>query len=185
MWVIVLIGSLSCKSDLPPTELIQVPIDNLYVIHIPDNLQPGYDMHDYASLQYYNSSEGFYILGIEDAKENLGDIKRKRLKLKGYYAFVENTVSNPVDTLSRESLQYFTNAEGLSVRIGDYYANSQAWNWDPLFYRIAVYESPEYFFQLVMWMPYGPHCERVAVLDSIVYSFKFLTSSTEETAGLR
>mgnify|MGYP001798542664 CR=1 FL=1 len=141
MWVLALIGVISCSPSPPPIELEKVTINDLYVISLPSNLQTGFDMHDYASLQYYNPSEGFYILGIEDAKDNLGDIKRKRLKLKGYYVFVENTVLNPIDSSARETLQYFEKPSGVKVRIGDYYANDQTWSWNPLFYRISVYES--------------------------------------------
>ena len=52
--------------------MVRVPIDSLYSVSIPNNLKPGYDMHDYASLQYYDSELDFYVVGLDDAKENLG-----------------------------------------------------------------------------------------------------------------
>ncbi len=172
---------IACEGTPPALEWNTVLVDSLYTIDLPSNVQAGYDMHPYASLQYYSINDQMYLIGIEDAKENLGDIKRKRLKIKGYYAFVENTVLNQVDTFYRESLMEWQDPSLPKARIGDYYVSSPGQFVAPLFYRIGVFESENYFLQLVMWMPYQDACQKVPLLDSIARSFQFL--QIEETAS--
>ena len=142
-------------------------------------------MHAYASLQYYDTLSGFYVLGIEDAKDNLGDIKRKRLKLHSYFAFVEHTVFQRVDSMILESEQLFSLDKELEVFAGDYQTLSKDWGSYPIFYRIAVFESPEYFFQLVTWMPYEIHCDLMPWIDTMTTSFRFLSPASSNVAGLR
>lgn len=156
-------------------EATRVNIDQLYEIELPSNLKPGYDMHDYAGLQYYDAATDFYIIGIEDAKSSLEEVKRRRLRLKSYYEFVENTVFARADSIQLLSQQMFTTDQGIKVQLGDYYVNSQQWS-SPyqLFYRIAVYESEAYFFQLVTWMPYEVYCERYDWIERISHSFRMV-----------
>lgn len=132
-------------------------------------------MHDYASLQFYDKNEDFYVLGMEDAKANLGEINRRRLKLEGYYKFVENTVFGQIDSMSLVSSQKFQSVGDHRGKAGDYFAlsfyNDVMYE---LYYRVAVYESDTHFFQLVIWMPYDVYCERMPVIDRITYSFRAL-----------
>lgn len=173
---------IACEATPTVIEWNTIVVDSLYAVDLPSNVQAGYDMHPYASLQYYSIEDQIYLIGIEDAKENLGDIKRKRLKIKGYYAFVENTVLDQVDTFYRESLTVWEGYPGLSTaRIGDYYVASPDRYTQPLFYRIGVFESDDYFLQLVMWLPYNSSCDKVALLDSIAQSFQFVVPT--ETAS--
>ncbi|MEZ4828952.1 MAG: hypothetical protein R3C61_22100 [Bacteroidia bacterium] len=158
-----------------PVEHHTIPIDSLYEVDLPTNLQPGYDMHAYASLQYYDTLQNFYLLGIEDAKQNLGDIKRKRLKLRGYYAFVEGTVLEKADSFQMESDQEIKLQSEISVKAGDYYVTSRVEEEEiELFYRIAVYESDDFFFQLVFWMPYPDYCQQMPWVESVTQSFRFI-----------
>ena len=142
-------------------------------------------MHDYASLQYYDTIQELFVLGIEDAKENLGQIKRRRLKLKGYYKYVENTVFDKVDSLYTETEQYIRLREDLSLSAGDYFAQSKVWGQEAAFYRIAIYESADHFFQLVLWMPYENHCQEVPWMDSTLRSFNFITPDAGNSIGVR
>lgn len=168
-----LAACLACQKPTPAVKPVTQTIDSLYRIDIPDNLTPGYDMHDYASLQFYNTGINYYVLGIEDAKENLGEIKRMRLQLDGYYTFVENTVFEKVDSLALVAQSTFADSIQ-TAHIGDYYTQSSVWGDTPLFYRIAVFENTNYFFQLVIWMPYEDHCQWYPWTDTITHSFHFL-----------
>ncbi|MEZ4772465.1 MAG: hypothetical protein R3D00_04720 [Bacteroidia bacterium] len=171
---------LSCNKSVSPVQHHTIPIDSLYQVVIPANLQPGYDMHAYASLQYYDTIQNFYLLGIEDAKQNLGDIKRKRLKLKGYYEFVEGTVLEKADSFQIESDQELKLPGGIVVKSGDYYVASKLEQESiELFYRIAVYENENYFFQLVFWMPYKGYCNEIEWVDDVTQSFSFIQTKNE------
>jgi hypothetical protein len=167
----------ACEPPPPPVSWHTfTSADGFYTIELPDNLQAGYDMHEYANLQYYNLEKNIFLLGIEDAKDNLGDIKRKRLKIGGYFAFVEDIVLEKADTVTCESREHFEplGAPGRNARVGDYYVTSQDFGPDPIYYRIAVFESNELFLQLVIWMPYAKHCDMRPMVDRITRSVTFL-----------
>ena len=148
--------------------------DSMYVMKVPSFMQPGFDMHPFASLQYYDTTSQFYVLGMEDAKENLGAIKRRRLKLKGYFNYMETTTLERMDSFVNEAGFRDTLPQGLVVQSNDYFAVSSADQGVPLYYRIAAYENDEFFYQLVIWMPYETHCPRMTWIDSITRSLEFL-----------
>jgi hypothetical protein len=184
--IVVTLATVSCKQPPPPVERVSVPIDSLYQVDMPSNLQPGYDMHDYASLQYYDTNMDFYLLGIEDAKQNLGEIKRKRLKLRGYFEFVETAVLENAEEHYRVADQEMTLNPKLKVKSGDYYVKSkQGTEKLDLFYRIAVFENDDYFFQMVFWLPYEKHCEQMNWIDTITNSFTFIDDGLGADIGVR
>jgi hypothetical protein len=175
--LICMLAVCACEDPPPPVTMHPVPVKGLYSVDLPSNLLPGSDMHPFASLQYYDVSRHLYVLGIEDAKQNLGDIKRKRLRLAGYYDFVESVVFEKFDTLARVAYQIVPLRSGLRVKAGDYYTQSKQLGGTDLFYRIAVYESREYFLQLVIWTFFEHHCEQMPYIDSITYSLRLIDSS--------
>lgn len=173
---IVLAGLLmliACQESDDTVEVTEVEVDGLYAINLPDFLRPSFDMHDYASLQYYDNKTDFYIMGIDDPKDKLGS-RRRRLKLKAYYDFVESTVFEPTDSLLLMASSVVEQG-GREIRTGDYFARTRHFDYTyDLFYRVAVYESETHFFQIVLWMPFENHCEWVDWADQITMSFKLL-----------
>ncbi len=154
----------------------RVTIANLYAVDLPTTFEMGFDMHEYAQLQYYDLEHSIFLLGIEDAKENLGDIKRRRLKLRGYFTFVEDIVMEAADTslIEASAQMSLPGTEQRPARFCDYWVGQYEGTDIPLFYRIAVYESPDYFFQLVFWMPYENHCQYYPTIEKISQSFTLL-----------
>ncbi|MEM8890748.1 MAG: hypothetical protein AAGD28_22415 [Bacteroidota bacterium] len=184
--LLLFISCAACEEQVEVFDLQSVTIEDLYTIDLPSRLKSGYDMHDYASLQYYDTLSNLYVIGIEDAKENLGQIKRRRLKQKSYFKFVESTVFSDVDSLVLETEQDYQLGPDLSLRAGDYYARSKNWGDIPVFYRIAVYENYDYFFQLVIWMPYQDHCKELNTwTDSTMRSFSFMNQGELNRIGER
>lgn len=166
--------------DAPPKPPVSwqtvVSQSGRYSIDLPAYLEAGYDMHEYADLQYYNLERSIFLLGIEDAKANLGAIRRLRLKVGGYFAFVEDNVLEKADSTACEAREHFVPSgdPARNARVGDYYVVNQAMGQEPVYYRIAVYESEELFLQLVIWMPYEKHCDMRPMVDRITRSVQFL-----------
>ena len=171
---------LSCQQPRQTmSELSKIEVDSLYTISLPTVLRPGNDMHDYASLQYYDPKTDFYVMGMDDFKENFGALKRRRLRLRAYYRFVEKTAFESVDSLQELSTSRYTR-RGLHVQSGDYFVKTRYFDVSyDLFYRIAVYESDTHFFQLLIWMPFGDHCDILEVVDSITNSFELSTYDSQ------
>jgi len=189
VWIVLglSVGLAGCEDPPPETTWQTIPIKGLYSLELPSTFVLGYDMHEYANLQYYDLSRNIFIVGIEDSKDNLGDIKRLRLKLDGYFEFVEDIVLDRADTSFMEaSLSYdpvsFPNQR---ARMGDYFASSEDWGGQSLFYRIAVYENAHYFVQVVLWMPYNNHCDHYELTSRILQSFTFLAEEGGTAPVLR
>lgn len=164
---------LSCDRSAP-LKSHTVGIDDLYSVELPAYLKPGYKMHPYAGLQYYDEEAGFYVMCIDDMKENLGPVRRHRIRIKGYYNFVELTVFERADSISLIAQDNFQ-LNGLNVKTGDYYVSSEYWgDVYEFYYRIAVYESEQYFFQLVMYMPYEDREKEMKWVERITRSFQLL-----------
>ncbi|MDP5170982.1 MAG: hypothetical protein NWR72_12110, partial [Bacteroidia bacterium] len=164
-----------CQKQAEAPYMVEVvSSDSVYSLGIPSFLQPGYDMHPFASIQYYDTASQFFVLGMEDSKNNLGAIKRRRLKLRGYFNYMETIALERVDSFMYVASYRDTLAQGLSIQSQDYYATIDPFPDLPLFYRVAVYENDEYFYQLIIWMPYADHCPLMPWIDSITQSLHFL-----------
>lgn len=172
--------SAACGPRKPAVQTI--PIDRLYSVELPDNLRPGYDMHDYAGLQYYDAATDFYVIGLDDSKNNFGKIQRQRLKIKNYFEFAERTAFEHVDSTYQTSTQEFVTSQGLKAKAADYFVQDPKMAENlPIFYRVCVFENEDHFFQLMIWMPYDVHCERYDWIEMITHSFKVIEDQEEET----
>ena len=178
LWVILglSLGLGGCEQKAPEPSWQTISINGIYSLELPSAFVLGYDMHEYANLQYYDLSRNIFIVGIEDSKDNLGDIKRLRLKLDGYFEFVEDIVLDRADSsyLEASYAHYPEDYPQQAARMGDYFASSKDWGGQSLFYRIAVYENAQYFVQVVLWMPYENHCDLYPLTSRILQSFTFL-----------
>ncbi|MEO0473035.1 MAG: hypothetical protein AAF206_25700 [Bacteroidota bacterium] len=183
MLLVLTIASHACQQKTPQVQPVMRTIDSLYALQLPGNLEPGYDMHDYASLQYYDVQSNLYVIGLEDAKENFGDIKRKQLKLSGYFDYLERNAFEMADSSFQETESRFLTRQGLEAKCGDYFVAAKPGEHPELFYRICVIESNNYFFQLVIWMPYASHCRDITIADQMVYSFRFLPPAEYASIG--
>lgn len=161
------------------------PIDSLYTLKAPAYLKAGYDMHDFAGLQYYDMQQGVFLLGVEDNKANLGNVKRRTLRLEDYYTFVETHVLEQADSTFKEATQSFTLEGDVKALCSDYYATG--WHEGDrfeLFYRVAVYNTPEHFIQLVVWMPYAEACDRYEMTEEVLRSLRLAApKSSDGVAG--
>lgn len=154
--------------------MMPVEISGLYKIDLPTNLKPGYDIHDFASLQYYDVDEQMYVIGIEDAKKNFGKITLKRIDVEDYFKFVEKVVFQPADSLADLGRQNFV-TDDVHAELGDFYARMPLRGKTyELFYRVAVYESRSHFFQLIVWTPFDKREEAMGWIDAITASFELI-----------
>ncbi len=175
--LIVLVSGWGCTPNSAPIQRRTIPIDSLYRIDLPSNLRPGYEMHDYASLQYYDTRTHFYVIGLEDSKENLGEIKRKQLKIDGYFDHLSHSAFEHMDSVQQIAAAEYINDYGIHVFCGDFDVKGANLSEMDLFYRVCVCEHPRYFYQLVVWMPFNTYCERIEWIDLLTESLRFSKDS--------
>ena len=177
-WVILLL-LVPCLSacfdtgDDIPAGYQKVTIDSTYTILLPTALEETQEMHDYAELQFRNVDIHFYVLGINSPKSRLGEIRNRKLKLTAFMRFLEDDVRSFVDSLAEcgES-SWRTNATSTSYLARDFVAKSSFFgDQHELFYRVTAVETPNSFYGLIIWTPFGSHMERWSWIEQISRSF--------------
>jgi len=175
--------------------MVRHEVSGLFAVQLPANLVSRNDMHDYAALQAGDDRSDFYVMGIEDPKKKLGAVMRSSLTLAAYYAFVEGTIFAAVDTAipydapqmlpgtaenqdstvtNQPSSRHFSTPR-YTARYGDYRVRmTRDGKEHELFYRVAVYESSAWFFQVVIWLPYAKYGTHKEKIDAITHSFEVI-----------
>lgn len=168
-----------CKKPVEP-RWRTVPVSNLYSIDLPSKLVSRNDMHESAGLQYYDLASDFYIIGMEEAKDNVKAVKSD-IKMDDYYKMVEDTITS--GAIYKRFIQgQKAKGDGFNLKAGDYQIVKDLRGKEyHLLYRIAVIESKKYFIQLVMYMPYSDSCNVFPKMDTITNSFKILQENLNKT----
>jgi hypothetical protein len=128
----------------------EIDVQGLFAVAIPGNLVPCNELHDFAPLQYADERGGYFLVGIQEAKQDIAHLKVK-YQLADYASFVENTIGSAFDTLhvaARDTME----VNGLRCQTADLYASIT----DPqspleVYYHLSVFESQDHFYQLIGW----------------------------------
>ncbi len=158
-----------CEAPIPP-RWQTVSVRNLYTIDLPYPLKATNEMHEGAALQYYDPEGEMYVICMEELKDNIKAV-RSGVKMDDYYKMVEDTIT------ARASYKRFIQGKklkrkGFSIKEGDYEVVTDLLGVEyHLLYRIAVIESSQYFFQVVLYSPYTDSCNIFDTYDTITRSF--------------
>jgi hypothetical protein len=132
---------------LPPRD---VNVENQFVLSIPANLKPCKELHPFAPLQYADEEGGYFLMGIDEPKEEMENLQL-HYNLGDYAYFVESTIGGAYDTIhisNRDTLE----VNGLNCHTADLYV-ALASDTAPMevYYHLAVFESQTHFYQLIGW----------------------------------
>lgn len=136
------------RGNMKPTR--EVDVEGQFAIDIPSNLLPCNDLHEFAPLQYADERGGYFLVGIQESKEEIATLQEK-YELGDYANFVENTIGSAFDTMhvsQRDTLEI----NGMRCHTADLYAaitDEQS----PLevYYHLSIFESKSHFYQLIGW----------------------------------
>jgi hypothetical protein len=135
---------ISCKKE---TVFNSVTINDNYSISIPEYLSPSTGMHQQASAQYENKEKEFYLLVIDESKADMQTYDLD-YDIDTYY---KNIVSKPFKDfiqggkISIPGRQTINGAKALIADIEGEVNHTQ------IFYKLAVIETPNKFYQVVVW----------------------------------
>ena len=175
--LLVLLSACSRDQMLPPRT---VEVEGSYSISIPANFKPCNDLHDFATLQYADEREGYFLIGIEEPKSSMENLKVE-YSLADYSDFVETTVGGVYDSMlvtARDTLM----VNGIRCQTADlltYIQSDEA----PLevYYRLAVFESENRFYQLIGWTQADQRPTLMAASQAIEQSFQECSDSKVES----
>mgnify|MGYP001551997976 CR=1 FL=1 len=135
----------SCANTNQYTDVL---VNDQYLLTVPNTLHPCTDLHKRASLQLQNVNEDFYVVAIDEKKLTLRDFNLD-YTLKTYYdalikqPFVQKVKYPVIDKHPRE-ITIGGNKAILSTMSG--FVNNRE-----VFYKLGIIETPDYFYQIIVW----------------------------------
>ena len=139
----------SCTGRYNP-EYRSVVVDEQFKMDLPSTMQPTNELHDFATLQYADEDNGFFLIGIAEPKEDLENLQLY-YSLEDYADFVQRTVGGGLDTFN-VATSHSQVINGYNCMSADLFGAISTEE-EPLevYYRVTVMESPTYFYQLIGW----------------------------------
>jgi|GEM_PF-2322531 len=150
-----------------------VVVADKYQLRIPETMQQSNELHDFARLQYADEQKGFFLIGIDESKNELSNLQLF-YELEDYSHFVTRTVSDGLDT-ANVSATTSQSVNGLSCISTDLFGAMTS-NEEPLevYYRLMVMESQSNFYQVIAWTARSRYESFRPIADEIECSFREL-----------
>lgn len=161
-------------------EYKEVTVGDTYKLRVPESMQKSNELHDFARLQYLDEQKGYFLIGIDESKEELNNL-HLFYQLEDYAHFVTRTVSNGLDT-ARVTTQAQQEINGLQCISTDLFGAMTSPE-SPLevYYRLMVLESEQNFYQLIAWTSRDQFHRFRPIADEIECSFIELAYAVDET----
>lgn len=171
----------SCTSDNTET----ITVKNKYSVELPSFLSKAKDLHNMASLQYQNAFKEFYIVIIDEPKEEFASAAKTTDEFtpdfNGYHQILrgslEASIENGVFTDTKD-----TQINGLKAKT---FTLTGKVDEIPIFYDIAYVEGNDRFYQIVIWTIESSKDKFREPMDKIIASFKEIGSGKSSDRSLK
>lgn len=156
----------------------EVSVDNKFSISIPSFLKEATDLNEDASLQFQSGLQEFYLIAIDEVKEEVHSIINENdlsevyeNSLKGYSKLIMEGFSDgladvvqtePIDTIINTIPARITQVSGTLEGLG-------------IFYTIGTFEGKEDYIQIVTWTLAERKDRYNSKMNKILYSIKELS----------
>lgn len=159
---------LSCDSK----EVQTVTVKNKYTLQVPDFLSKSSDLHEDASLQYQNALREFYVVVIDEPKEDFYSIAETTedfpADFEGYHQILRSGLEQEIGKVDITPTKD-TQINGLKAKT---FSLSGEIETIPVFYEIAYIEGKDRFYQIVTWTLKDNKEKYGEQMRNIVSSFK-------------
>jgi len=171
-FILIILLLQSCSSG---DEEQKITVGNKYTLSIPAFLTKVNNLNDDASLQYQHAWKEFYVIAIEESKDeieralidnNLTSIYENNID--GYSKLAldvfKESLNNPyqseiIETIVNEMPSKLTTLKGSVDGID-------------AFYSIGMYEGKESYYQVLAWTLSSKQYSYKSKMDKILYSLK-------------
>lgn len=154
-------------------DLQTVTVNNQYSIDLPNSLVESKDLNNQASLQYQNLKEEFYVIVIDEPKEEahaaLTEISMP-LNLSGYTKFLMTEFMASVK-VSEKSDSKDVEINGLKTVQLDFSGITQDLD---VFFKLAYIEGESHYYQIMTWTLSNRKTEHQEKMNALLVSFKEL-----------
>ena len=168
--VFAILSVVSLFGCVQKTSFTEVKINDQYLVHLPSFLEKTTKLHKDASLQYENQEKEFYVVIIDERKKELKQYNLN-FSLSSYFDSVKNQMNcngleNAVISAGNEIKVDSCNAitSEITGKTGK----------ENVFYKFAVIESNEHYYQLFVWTLNDYREKYSADMDSVIFSLREL-----------
>lgn len=175
LFFISIILFVSCQ----PTETEQtITIESKYSLTIPSFLTKVNNLNEDASLQYQHAWKEFYVITIDESKEELNKaLKENNLTevysndIKGYSNLLLDVFSESM-TISSKSEIKDTLINGLSARTVQIAGRTEGIN---AYFSLGFIEGENNYYQIMAWTLADTKYQYDSEITKLIYSFKELS----------
>lgn len=155
----------------------EIKIDNRYSLTIPGFLTETNELNDEASLQFMNAAREFYVLVIDENKEEfheaiqenfLGDLYGS--DLDGYANVLIDNFNNSADVQEQSEIKK-TKINGMTARLVTFKAKFDGID---VYCNMAYVEGKENYYQIFCWTLLSNEKKYKTEIDAIPLTFKEL-----------
>ena len=159
---------LSCNSN----EVQNVNIKNQYSLELPDFLSKASNLHEDASLQYQNVLREFYVVVIDEPKQDFFDIATTTTDFSadfnGFHQILKSGLEEGIQKIEITPSKD-TQINGLKAKTFSLTGEIET---IPIYYEIAYIEGKDRFYQIVTWTLKDNKEKYSAQMRKILSSFK-------------
>jgi hypothetical protein len=160
------LGFCSCAEHIDFTD---VKINDHYQLSVPDYLHPCTDLHKNAVLQLQNTEEDVYLVVIEEQKSLIKDVGMYYNSDSYYNSVLKQPFTNEIQSAVADSTPVEKQVAGYKTIITSI---SGTVNNQPVFYKLAVIETPASFYQIIIWTRADKRVQMENYMIKIIESFK-------------
>lgn len=179
---VVILFLFSCNQT---PKMQEVKVKNQYAIDLPDFLSISKDLNENASLQYSNIVKEFYIIIIDESKDEMQKaLENNELlglyenNLDGYSKLILDNFESNVE-VSYHSEKRDTTIHNLKAKLVEYDAIS---NKVDAFFKYALVEGKSHYYQVLLWTLKDKKNDHTAEMSKIIGTFRELNSvETKQT----
>ncbi len=141
----------------------RVNVNGSFAMDIPGRFERGFDLHDFAPVQFQDEDAETYMIGFTQSKSDLEKIRLK-YTLKDYSWFQLRNISSGINTvLDSYSMQSDVNgSKAIFTEISGRAFDGESFV--PVHYSAAVIEGSESYYQFVCW---GKESEVLSMKDDL------------------
>ena len=154
-----------------------ITVGGMYSLSIPAFLSEGNNLNDDATLQYQHIWKEFYVIAIEESKDEMHKaLVDNRLtdmyaaNIDGYSKLIlddfKESLSDPYQTALIDAT-----VNGMPARITTLEGRVDGID---AFYSLGLYEGEDRYFQVLAWTLSGKKYSYQPLMDEILYSLKEL-----------
>lgn len=153
----------------------EVTIGNRYKLSVPSFLSESNELNDDASLQYQNIWKEFYVITIDESKEEFVEaIEGNGLSglyntdLEGYSQLILGFFKEGIEG-AKQSKMIDTTVNSLQAKLTAFEGRVEGID---VYYLMGMYEGEKGFYQVLTWTLKEKKDEYKSQMEKIVYSLK-------------